>query len=146
MVKLEQATPLEQLPDAPIMLFDGVCNLCNGAVQFILKHERTPKLHFLSLQSAAGQAILQNKGEDPQALNSFMLFANGKLYKRSTAALEVARRMGGAWKLILAGYILPRFIRDALYDWVARNRYKWFGKQEEACWLPRPEWKLRLHG
>ncbi len=121
----------------PIVLFDGVCNLCNVAVRFIIKRDKKNLFKFTSLQSAFGQSVLQKFHLSDEPLNSFILFENGKVYKRSTAALMVAKQLSGGWPLLYAFMIVPRFIRDAVYNTIANNRYKWFGKKDE-CWIPTP--------
>ena len=125
------------------MLFDGVCNLCSRSVQFIIKRDRRGIFRFASLQSPIGQSLLQQFGQPTDVLNSFVLLDNDKIYTRSSGALRVVKRLGGAWPLLYVLWIIPRPLRDKIYDWVAKNRYRWFGK-EETCWLPRPEWKERF--
>lgn len=126
------------------MLFDGVCNLCNSTVQFVIRHDRKKQFRFASLQSATGQEVLQelakDKGVSP---DSVILYYEGQLYVKSTAALRVAWLLGGPWRLAEIFRFVPRFIRDALYDRIARHRYKWFGKKD-ACMLPSPELKERF--
>lgn len=139
-----QDTPVaELLSGGPILLFDGVCNLCNASVQFILK--RDPKAHFrfASLQSPVGQALSAHAGLPANEINTVVLFENGQPYLRSDAALRIARHLGSLWPLLYGFSIIPRAIRHAVYDWIARNRYRWFGKQE-SCMLPLPEWKNRF--
>jgi predicted DCC family thiol-disulfide oxidoreductase YuxK len=144
-----------------VVLFDGVCNLCNGSIQFIIKRDPGARFHFASLQSPAGRQLLEkaglivagsahppapdlnSPGPDPPGLNSFVLLENGKVFTRSSAALRVLKQLGGGWKLLYAFRIVPPFIRDGVYDWIARNRYRWFGRQE-ACWIPTPELKERF--
>ncbi|MGV3540116.1 MAG: thiol-disulfide oxidoreductase DCC family protein [Rufibacter sp.] len=123
--------------------FDGVCNLCNGFVQFVIAHDRQCFFRFASLQSDAGQQTLQNYGMATEQFQSFLLVENGTLYTRSSAALRVLRRLTGGWPLLYAFIIIPKFLRDPLYDLVARNRYRWFGRQE-SCMLPTPELKARF--
>jgi predicted DCC family thiol-disulfide oxidoreductase YuxK len=131
-----------------IILFDGVCNLCNGFVQFIIEHDPAGRFQFTALQSEAGQALLRlhglnslTPGTDP---DSIQLLEDGRLYSHSTAVLRIARRLGGGWVLLAApGWLLPATVRDALYRFVARNRYRWFGRQE-ACWLPTPALRARF--
>lgn len=127
----------------PILLFDGVCNLCNGAVQWVLKHDRKGVFRFAALQSETGQALLKRFGLSPEHFDTVVLVEGDRLFTRSDAALELARRLGGGWSMLYGFKIIPRFIRNAIYDWIARNRYRWFGKKE-ACMLPRPEWKERF--
>lgn len=121
----------------PVLLFDGVCNLCNKAVQFILKHERNHQLRFASLQSPYGrqihQKLLRETGIIPDSL---ILYYEGQFYLKSSAVLQIAKLIGTKWFYNL-GFLMPLFMCDALYDLVARNRYKWFGKMDE-CMLPTP--------
>lgn len=121
-----------------IVLFDGVCNLCNSSVQFILKRDKQRKFLFGSLQGKAGQQFLQQFNMPANEFNSFILIENGKAYTRSTGALRMLKHLGGGWKLFYGLIVIPRFIRDALYNLIARNRYKWFGKKE-TCRVPTPE-------
>jgi predicted DCC family thiol-disulfide oxidoreductase YuxK len=127
----------------PIVLFDGVCNLCNGSVQFLLKRDPQARFRFASLQSDTGQKLQAALGMDPQALDSVILVEGDRWYKESDAALRIARKLPGAWKLLTAFRIVPRPIRDAAYRLIARNRYRWFGKAE-TCWLPTPELRGRF--
>jgi predicted DCC family thiol-disulfide oxidoreductase YuxK len=123
-----------------IILFDGVCNLCNGAVQFVIKHDKKKKFLFGSLQGRAGQAYLRSFNLD---FTSFVLVEEDKAYTRSTAALRTAKHLGGVWKFMYVFIIVPRFIRDAIYNWIAKNRYKWFGKKD-ACMVPTQELRARF--
>jgi predicted DCC family thiol-disulfide oxidoreductase YuxK len=127
----------------PILLFDGVCNLCNSTVQWILARDKKAQFRFAALQSEIGQALLIQHGIDTQSIDSVILIDGDRVFIKSDAALEVATRIGGAWTLMGIFYIIPRPIRNIVYDWIARNRYRWFGKHNE-CWLPRPEWKARF--
>lgn len=122
----------------PLILFDGVCNLCSGSVQFIIRRDPQRLFRFASLQSELGQSFLKQAQLPPVELQTLLLVENGKIYKRSTAALRIARRLRGAWKLLYGLIIIPPFIRNFIYNWVARNRYRWFGKKE-SCWIPTPE-------
>lgn len=129
----------------PVILFDGVCNLCNSSVQQVIQHDPGRTFRFASLQGALGQRVLQHFHLAADQFNSFSLLQNGQLYSKSTAAIKVMRQMNGGWKW--ASYLLwiiPFFIRDFFYDIIARNRYKWFGKQE-SCWLPTPELKALFY-
>ena len=133
--------------ESPVVLFDGVCNLCNGAVQFILDHDRTHALRFASLQSDAGRALLTAHGMkvpegDP---DSIVLVDGGRTYERSTAALRIASHMTFPFWLARAFVIVPRPIRDVVYKFIARNRYRWFGKTYE-CRIPTPELRARMVG
>jgi len=127
----------------PVVLFDGVCNLCNSSVQFILKRDKKKQFLFASLQGKAGQALLRQFNLPVNELFSFILVDGDRYYVRSTAVLQMLKRLGGGWRLLYAFIIIPRFIRDAVYNWIARNRYKWFGKQE-SCWVPTPELRSRF--
>ena len=129
--------------DSPILFFDGVCNLCNGAVQTVLKNDRRGLLKFASLQSSLAEELLLPLGVDPSALSSLVLYQNGRAYTRSEGALRTAHLMGGSFAYLYYLRLFPRFLRDWVYDFVGRNRYRWFGKREE-CMLPRPEWKDRF--
>lgn len=127
----------------PTLLFDGVCNLCSGSVQFILKRDTRSRFRFASLQSDAGRRLMTDHGLDPDALSSVVLIEGGRAYQESTAALRIARHLPGAWKLLRVFTVIPRPLRDAAYRLIARNRYRWFGKTE-ACWLPTPELRARF--
>ena len=132
------------MPDSPaLILFDGVCNLCAGAVRFIIKRDPKGFFRFASLQSELGQRLLKEHGIDPSRTDSFVLIENGAAYAESTAALRVARHLSRAWPLCYAGIILPRVLRDRVYRFIARNRYRWFGKQE-TCMIPTPELRARF--
>lgn len=126
-----------------MLLFDGVCNLCNAAVQWVLKRDRKGVFKFAALQSDTGQTLLRQHGFSDKDFDTVVLVDGERIYHRSGAALEIARRLGGLWPLLSVFKIVPRSVRDAIYNWVARHRYRWFGKKEE-CMLPRPEWKERF--
>ena len=129
--------------EGPLVLFDGVCNLCNSAVQFIIKHDKKNIFRFTSLQSETGQQLLHQYNFPANELNSFILIENNKAYDRSTAALRVAKKLNGILPMLYSFIIIPKFLRDSIYNWVARNRYKWFGKKEE-CMIPTAELKARF--
>jgi predicted DCC family thiol-disulfide oxidoreductase YuxK len=118
-------------------MFDGVCNLCNGTVQFLLKRDRQQILRFAPLQGTFGQQALRDHGLDPNALQSLVLLDNGKAYTHSTAALRAFRALGGGWLVISWLEIFPEGLRDMVYRWIARNRYRWFGRRE-SCMVPSP--------
>jgi predicted DCC family thiol-disulfide oxidoreductase YuxK len=124
----------------PVILFDGVCNLCSGVVQFINKHDAKKQFRFASLQSKFGEEVMKHFRLPIDQFNSFILFENKKIYTRSTGALKVAKKLNGLYPLLYGFIIVPRFIRDAVYNLVARKRYQWFGKKE-TCWIPTPELK-----
>lgn len=119
-----------------------MCNLCNGAVQFVIKRDKNEKFLFASLQSDFGQQQLIKHGFQ-QALNTIILLEDQQVLQKSDAILGIARHLPAAWPLLYVFKIFPRFIRDAVYDWIARNRYRFFGKQD-ACMIPTPELKSRF--
>lgn len=121
----------------PIIFFDGVCNLCNRSIQFVIARDQKEKFLFSSLQSIYAQKVLGEFGLDLSIIDSFVLFDGGKIYLRSTAALRVAAKLGGYWPLLRIFLIVPPFIRDFIYTYIAKRRYRWFGKQD-SCWLPNP--------
>ena len=125
-----------------IILFDGVCNLCNNSVQFIVKRDPTAKFNFAAIQSEIGEKLLRQHGFH-QAVNSFILIENDRIYLKSSAALRVCGKLQGLWKLLVIFQIIPPFIRDIFYDAVAKNRYRWFGKKD-SCMIPSPELKKRF--
>ena len=126
-----------------IVLFDGVCNLCSNSVQFILKKDKNNQFLFGSLQGKAGQEYLRKFNLPANTFNSFMLVEDQKLYTRSAAALRMLKHLGGGWSLLYAFIIVPKFIRDGIYNWIAKKRYKWFGKKD-ACWIPTPALKAKF--
>jgi predicted DCC family thiol-disulfide oxidoreductase YuxK len=126
-----------------IIFFDGVCNLCNGFVQFVINHDPKGYFRFASLQSEEAKPYLKDFKYPADELNSVVLFEKGKFYNKSTAALHIFKKLSGAWPTFFATIIVPRFIRDGVYDFIAANRYRWFGKQE-SCMLPTPELKQRF--
>ncbi len=119
----------------PILLFDGYCNLCNSSVQFILKHEKNTDLLFTSLQSETGVNLLKQYNINPMNLDSLVLIKNNTVYTKSAAALRLAPYLKGLYPILYVLLIVPPFIRNAVYDYVARNRYKWFGKSD-SCMMP----------
>ena len=129
--------------DNPVILFDGVCNLCNGSVQFVIRRDKDALFRFASLQSNSGQALLRQYGLPENTFNSFVLIDGGKTYTKSSAALRVAKKMRGGWRLLYGLMIVPKFIRDGIYNLIARNRYRWFGKKD-ACMIPTPALKSRF--
>ncbi len=126
-----------------VVIFDGVCNLCARSVKFILDHEAEPALRFTPLQSPAGVRHLRELGFDPADAKTFVLIADGRAYVKSDAAIRLAKYLGGAWKFVGAIKIIPRPIRDWMYDVVARNRYRWFGRVE-ACMTPSRDLRARF--
>ena len=133
------------MPRMHTVLFDGVCNFCNASINFVIDHDRSGRFVFASLQSEKGQQLLQTHHKDYHQidLRSVVLIKNGKVYEKSDAVLQIARNLDGLWPLLYAFSIVPRALRDGIYNWIARNRYRWFGRQE-ACRLPSPELRQRF--
>ncbi|MBK8609982.1 MAG: thiol-disulfide oxidoreductase DCC family protein [Chitinophagaceae bacterium] len=129
--------------DQPIILFDGVCNFCNSAVNFTLKRNSKLNIRFAPLQSETGQKLLQQYKLSENNMQSFIFIENGKAYTRSTAGLRVCRHLRRLWPLCYYLIVVPKFIRDGIYNWIAKNRYKWFGVRAE-CMIPSPEIKARF--
>jgi predicted DCC family thiol-disulfide oxidoreductase YuxK len=128
----------------PVILFDGVCNLCSRTVDFVLRHDRHARFRFAALQSPAGRAVLKTHGVQTAGLNYIVLIESGRIVMRSTAILRIGRGLGGLWTVLgVAGYLLPRPLRDGIYNVVARHRYAWFGKRD-TCRLPTPEEQSRF--
>lgn len=126
-----------------IILFDGVCNLCNGAVQFIIKRDPKAYFKFASLQSEVGQQLLKKHDLPTKSMDTIVLIEQGQAYIYSSAPLRICHHLAFPWPLATAFLLVPPFIRHAVYRWVGNNRYKWFGKQEE-CMLPSPEDRARF--
>ncbi|MEM7105321.1 MAG: thiol-disulfide oxidoreductase DCC family protein [Bacteroidota bacterium] len=127
----------------PLLLFDGVCNLCNNSVQFVIERDPNGKVNFASLQSETGQKVLEYSGMSKTDLTTVVLVDNGKIYTKSSAALRTAGYLDSPFRLMKLFLIVPKFIRDFFYNYIARNRYKWFGKQE-SCIMPTPDIKARF--
>lgn len=126
-----------------IILFDGVCNLCNSAINFIIDHDKNNVFKFGSLQSSEGQIYLKKFGLNSENFDSFVLINGDKYYTKSTAALMVARDLPGFYKLLYGFIIVPSFIRDIVYNFVSKYRYKIFGKSD-SCRIPTPELKSKF--
>ncbi|GAB4453970.1 MAG: thiol-disulfide oxidoreductase DCC family protein [Armatimonadaceae bacterium] len=126
-----------------VVLFDGDCNLCDGTVQFIIKHDRAHRFRFAALQSEAARRLSPEDADKEGELRSVVLIEDGKVYRESTAALHIARYLDGPWSLFFAFIVIPAPIRDAVYRLIARNRYRWFGKRE-ACLMPTGELRRRF--
>jgi predicted DCC family thiol-disulfide oxidoreductase YuxK len=131
-------------PQQSIILFDGVCNLCNASVDFIIQRDKRAHFKFSSLQAPiASELLRQYPSVKDSSLDSVLLLHKGKLYDKSAAALRIARHLSGLWPMLYVFIIVPPFIRDAVYRFIARNRYKWFGKSD-TCRLPSPEERERF--
>lgn len=125
----------EALNNKTILLFDGYCNLCQSSVQFVLKHEKKPEIYFASLQSETGIQLLNHFGINSNEVDSLVLIENNKAFIKSSAALRALKYLKGIYPLGFALIIIPEFIRNAVYDFIAKNRYKWYGKTE-SCMVP----------
>jgi predicted DCC family thiol-disulfide oxidoreductase YuxK len=134
----------EELKQQRIIVFDGVCNLCNGSVVFVLQRERQPVFQFASIQSEAGQALLAWCGLPKDYTQAVVLIDHGNVYLGSTAALKIGQQLRFPWSFLSsAGFIVPAFIRDWIYKQIATNRYRWFGKRE-VCMVPTGNVKARF--
>jgi predicted DCC family thiol-disulfide oxidoreductase YuxK len=122
----------------PVILFDGVCNLCTGSVRFVIARDSRKQFRFASLQSPVAEQLLGAQGRDGDRLESVVLVVGERTYRKSTAALLIARRLDGLWPLLAALLVIPRPLRDAVYGWIGRRRYRLFGKRD-VCWQPQPE-------
>ena len=126
-----------------IILFDGVCNFCNAAINFVLKQDKKGVFRFAPLQSEAGQRLLKQYNLSTAEFDSFVLIDDGKIYKKSSASLRVMNKLPWYWKEAQLLRLIPTPFRDAIYDFIAKNRYKWFGKKEQ-CMIPTPEMRNRF--
>jgi predicted DCC family thiol-disulfide oxidoreductase YuxK len=131
--------------EGPILLFDGVCNFCNGAVNFVIDHDRGGCFRFASLQSDAGRALLQRHELGELPLSTMVLIDQGRVYLDSEGVLRAARRLGGAFSLLVPFLLVPRSLRDAAYRAFARQRYRLFGRSDR-CRVPTPEIRARFVG
>ncbi|TGK36574.1 thiol-disulfide oxidoreductase DCC family protein [Leptospira andrefontaineae] len=131
----------------PIVLFDGVCNLCNGAVNVLLDLDKHKRLKFASLQSEYAKKLIQSKTleEKIRGIDSILFWDGKEIHIKSNAIIEICDKLGGFWKILKLSYIIPRPIRNILYDLIAKNRYRLFGKRE-SCRMPTPELKERILG
>ena len=125
------------------VFFDGVCNLCNRGVNFLIKHDKKGVLKFASLQSEYAQNTIPKELLNRENLDTIVVYTNGKLYNRSNAVLKLCNVLGGGFYVFLIGYLTPRFIRDGLYRFIANNRYRWFGTQSQ-CRVPTSDLKDRF--
>ena len=126
-----------------VILFDGVCNFCNSSVNFIIQHDKKKHYKFSALQSDAGRLLSEKYGIDQSKIDSIILIENGDVFVKSSAILRITKSLNYLYPLLFGFIIIPKFIRDGVYDFIARNRYKWFGKKE-ACMIPSPEIKSRF--
>ena len=126
------------MAEEPIILFDGVCNFCNAGVNFVIRQDKKNIFRFAALQSGIGQRLAEQYDLPKKDFDSFILIENGKVYNRSWAGLKVFNKLPWYWKWTQLFSIVPKTVRDAVYDFIARNRYKWFGKKEK-CMIPTPK-------
>lgn len=127
-----------------IVFFDGVCNLCNASVQFLLNRDKKGKLKFASLQGENGKLLCAKLAQNAPLPDSIILSLNDTIYIKSEAALQIARILGGAYSILFfLAKPIPLFIRDKVYDFIAKNRYAWFGKKDQ-CMMPDPSFKSRF--
>lgn len=126
-----------------MIFFDGVCNLCNKSVRFVITRDKKDIFRFAALQSPLAKKLFVNQPYLIQAPASVLLVQDGKIYVESTAALKIVRQLGGTWSILYWLILIPAFLRDTLYRFVATRRYKWFGKQS-TCMIPKPEWNDRF--
>ncbi|SEM90722.1 thiol-disulfide oxidoreductase DCC family protein [Paenibacillus sp. OK076] len=137
------ANQTDQHEGHPIVLVDGVCHFCQGLTKWIIKRDPEGKYHFASLQSDVAKQLLEKGNLSTDSMDTFVLIEDGKYYTRSTAALRLAKGLKFPYPLLYVLIIVPKFIRNAIYNMVARNRYRWFG-QDEVCMLPTPDIKDRF--
>lgn len=135
--------PRTQPPGVAIVLFDGLCNLCNASVRFILENDPTGEFRLASLQSEAGREALRRRGRSPGPLASIVLIDGDAVWEYSDAVLRIAGRLRSPWPVLALLLALPQSIRDRAYRWVADNRYRWFGTSQ-SCPLPSPKWQARF--
>ncbi|MEM7009481.1 MAG: thiol-disulfide oxidoreductase DCC family protein [Thermodesulfobacteriota bacterium] len=129
--------------ESPVILFDGVCNLCTGSVNFIIQRDPKAVYRFASLQSETGKALMSEFNLANEDFDSLILFENGKSYIKSTAVIKISRHLSGLWPLFRLLIAIPKPIRDYFYDIVAKNRYKWFGKKQ-TCMVPSADIEMRF--
>ena len=135
---------MSELPnDTSIILFDGVCNFCNSSVNKIIKHDKKNKYKFAALQSEIGKKLLEKHSIDSTKIDSIILIENDTVFIKSTAILKISKHLSGLYPLAYGFTIIPTFIRNIVYDFIARNRYKWFGKKD-SCMIPTAEVKSKF--
>ena len=128
----------------PVIFFDGVCNLCNASVQFAIERDKKNFFRFTALQGEYAKKTLPQFKVDLNKIDSIVLVENKELYTKSSAALRIARKLNGLWPMLYIFIIIPKFIRDWVYDLIAKNRYKWWGRQE-SCLVPTPELRQKFY-
>lgn len=125
------------------MLYDGICNFCNASVQFILKRDPAGYFSFAAQQSDYGEKLMREYGIDPASEDTLILIEDGKVFTRSDAALRIAGKLSGPWRFLSLLTAVPRSLRNGIYTFIARNRYRWFGRKD-SCPIPEPEWRQRF--
>lgn len=131
-------------PANSLVLFDGICNLCENTVRFIIRNDRNAHFRFAALQSDAARQILSEYSCSGDQLDSVLLITEGRLYQKSRAGLQIAKRLDGIWPLFYYLFFwVPRFIADPIYSFIGNRRYLWFGRKEE-CWIPTPDLRRRF--
>lgn len=126
-----------------VILFDGVCNLCNNAITFIIKRDPKNRYRFASLQSNIGKQYLDKHQIDTNHTDSIVLIRGKHAYTKASAALRIALHLSGLWPVLIVFIVIPKFISNSIYDYIASNRYRWFGKRE-SCMIPTPEIKNKF--
>lgn len=135
---------IENIKHKKIILFDGVCNLCNNSVVKVIKYDRKNTFAFAALQSKSGKSIIESLQIDISKIDSIILYESGVSYEvKSTAVLKIMKDFGGFWYLTQIGLLFPEFFRNYIYDYIAGNRYKWFGKKE-SCMIPKEKLKTKF--
>jgi predicted DCC family thiol-disulfide oxidoreductase YuxK len=127
----------------PVLFFDGVCNLCSGSVQWIIRHDSQAHIRFAALQSELATQLLAGSGVDPTELASLVFMAEGQVFTHSTGVLKMTALLDKPWSYARVLLVVPRPIRDLVYRFVAKNRYRWFG-QKDQCWIPTPALRARF--
>ena len=135
----------EEIQAQHIVLFDGICNLCNSSIQFILRHEKAPVFQFASIQSQSGKKLLTWCGLPPDFSDAVIYIENGRNHLGSTAALKIGQRLKFPWSLLASmGLFVPTIVRDWVYNQIGKHRYQWFGKRA-VCMVPTKEWRARFY-
>lgn len=127
----------------PLILFDGICRFCHASVQFVIKRDNSNRFWFCPLQSSRGQQLAKQFGIENIDLTSMILIENNSVYRKSSAALRIARQLKMPWPLLYVFILVPKFLRNAVYDFIGNHRYQWFGKFE-TCWIPDDETRERF--
>jgi predicted DCC family thiol-disulfide oxidoreductase YuxK len=131
-------------PRQPLILFDGICNLCESSVQFVIRHDKSARYRFASLQSDAAQRVLREYAYDDEELGSVLLVADGRIYQKSRAALRIAKYLDGGWPILYYLFFwIPPVLADVIYDFIGNRRYQWFGQKDE-CWIPDEHLRKRF--